>query len=64
MRLFEQTLQAEVDELHGNGVRIKVIGRREQLSTRLQKLVEDAERRTADNSSGMLNVAIILRWPG
>jgi undecaprenyl diphosphate synthase len=58
MRLFEQTLQAEVDELHRNGVRIKVIGRREQLSTRLQRLVEDAERRTADNSVGMLNVAI------
>jgi undecaprenyl diphosphate synthase len=58
MRLFEQTLQAEVDELHRNGVRIKVIGRREQLSTRLQRLVEDAEQRTADNSVGMLNVAI------
>ncbi len=36
MRLFEQTLQAEVDELHRNGVRIRVIGRREQLSSRLQ----------------------------
>jgi len=58
MRLFEQTLQAEVDELHSNGVRIKVIGRREQLSARLQKLVEDAERLTANNSTGMLNVAI------
>jgi len=58
MRLFEQTLQAEVDELHHNGVRIKVIGRREQLSARLQKLVEAAELRTADNSTGVLNVAI------
>ncbi|HVC39610.1 MAG TPA: polyprenyl diphosphate synthase [Candidatus Dormibacteraeota bacterium] len=58
MRLFEQTLQAEVDELHRNGVRIRVIGRREQLSTRLQKLVEEAERRTAQNQTGMLNVAI------
>ncbi|MGC1183885.1 MAG: polyprenyl diphosphate synthase [Candidatus Dormiibacterota bacterium] len=58
MRLFEQTLQAEVDELHSNGVRIKVIGRRQQLSTRLQKLVEDAERLTAKNSIGVLNVAI------
>jgi undecaprenyl diphosphate synthase len=58
MRLFEQTLQAEVDELHQNGVRIRVIGRREQLSPRLQKLVEEAELRTADNQTGMLNVAI------
>ncbi|HVB54794.1 MAG TPA: polyprenyl diphosphate synthase [Candidatus Acidoferrales bacterium] len=58
MRLFEQTLQAEVDELHQNGVRIRVIGRREQLSSRLQKLVEEAERRTAENLTGVLNVAI------
>lgn len=58
MRLFEQTLQAEVDELHQNGVRIRVIGRREQLSSRLQKLVEEAELRTANNHTGMLNVAI------
>jgi undecaprenyl diphosphate synthase len=58
MRLFEQTLQAEVDELHQNGVRISVIGRREQLSTRLQKLVEEAEERTAKNQTGVLNVAI------
>ncbi|HUY56693.1 MAG TPA: polyprenyl diphosphate synthase [Candidatus Micrarchaeaceae archaeon] len=58
MRLFEQTLQAEVDELHQNGVRIRVIGRREQLSARLQRLVEEAERRTAGNQTGLLNVAI------
>ncbi|HEY6538340.1 MAG TPA: polyprenyl diphosphate synthase [Candidatus Dormibacteraeota bacterium] len=58
MRLFEQTLQAEVDELHRNGVRIRVIGRREQLSSRLQQLVGDAELRTAENSTGVLNVAI------
>lgn len=58
MRLFEQTLQAEVDELHRNGVRIRVIGRREQLSSRLQSLVEEAEKRTADNTVGVLNVAI------
>lgn len=58
MRLFEQTLQAEVDELHRNGVRIRVIGRRHQLSARLQQLVEDAEQLTAANSTGELNVAI------
>ncbi|MFZ0994371.1 MAG: polyprenyl diphosphate synthase [Candidatus Dormiibacterota bacterium] len=58
MRLFEQTLQAEVDELHRNGVRIRVIGRRQQLSPRLQRLIEDAERLTADNQTGVLNVAI------
>jgi undecaprenyl diphosphate synthase len=58
MRLFEETLQAEVDELNGNGVRIRVIGRREQLSARLRKLVAEAEAATANNQNGMLSVAI------
>ncbi len=58
MRLFEQTLKAEVDELNRNGVRIRVIGRRAQLSERLQRLVAEAERTTAENRSGVLNVAI------
>ncbi len=58
MRLFEQTLQAEVDELHQNGVRIRVIGRRERLSARLCRLVEEAEARTRENTRGGLNVAI------
>ncbi|MGA2872584.1 MAG: polyprenyl diphosphate synthase [Candidatus Dormibacteria bacterium] len=58
MRLFEQTLQVEVAELQRNGVRIRVIGRREPLSPRLQRLVAEAERTTEDNQAGILNVAI------
>ncbi len=58
MRLFEQTLQKEVDELHQNGVRIRVIGRRERLSARLCRLVEEAEARTRENTRGALTVAI------
>ncbi len=58
MRLFEETLQEEVDELHQNGVRIRVIGRRAQLSVRLRRLVADAEALTQDNLKGQLTVAI------
>ena len=58
MRLFEETLQEEVDELHRNGVRIRVIGRRGQLSARLRRLVAEAETRTAENVRGQLTVAI------
>lgn len=58
MRLFEETLQAEVDELNRNGVRIRVIGRREQLSARLRKLVAEAEAVTANNQNGILSIAI------
>jgi len=58
MRLFEDTLQEEVDELHRNGVRIRVIGRRQQLSARLRNLVAEAELVTANNQKGQLSVAI------
>jgi len=58
MRLFEETLQDEVEELHRNGVRIRVIGRRAQLSARLCKLVDEAEAVTATNQNGILSVAI------
>lgn len=58
MRLFEETLQEEVDELHRNGVKIRVIGRRQQLSARLRNLVAEAESVTADNKKGQLSVAI------
>jgi undecaprenyl diphosphate synthase len=58
MRLFEDTLQDEVEELHRNGVRIRVIGRRAQLSARLCKLVDEAEAVTANNQNGILSVAI------
>ncbi len=58
MRLFEETLAREVDELHANGVRIRVIGRRQELSPSLTRLIDAAERRTAGNRTGMLCVAI------
>ncbi|MGH7640859.1 MAG: polyprenyl diphosphate synthase [Candidatus Dormibacteria bacterium] len=58
MRLFDQTLRAEVDELDRNGVRVRIIGRRAQLSKRLQRLVEESELRTAANQRSVLNVAI------
>jgi undecaprenyl diphosphate synthase len=58
MQLFGETIESEVDELHANGVQIRVIGDRTQLSERLQRKVADAERITAHNTSAILNVAI------
>ncbi len=58
MRLFEQTLREEVDELHENGVRVRVIGRRDQLPARLQRLVAQTEELTQHNQTAVLNVAI------
>ncbi|HVA20775.1 MAG TPA: polyprenyl diphosphate synthase [Candidatus Micrarchaeia archaeon] len=58
MRLFEETLAKEVDELHASGVQIRVIGRRQELADGLRGLIDDAERRTAANRTGVLCVAI------
>jgi len=58
MRLFEETIDSEIDELHANGVQVRVLGRREELSDRLRRKIDWAEGMTAHNSKGILNVAI------
>ena len=58
MQLFGETIESEVDELNANGVQIRVIGDRTQLSERLQRKVAEAELLTAHNTSAILNVAI------
>jgi len=58
MRLFVETIQREIDELHANGVQVRILGRRQELSPRLQQVVTDAEARTCGNSSAVLNIAI------
>jgi undecaprenyl diphosphate synthase len=58
MRLFEETIDSEIDELHENGVQVRVVGRREELSERLQRRIERAEAMTACNTTAVLNVAI------
>ncbi len=58
MRLFEETIDNEIDELHANGVQVRVIGRRAQLSKRLQEKIANAEQLTGHNTSAILNVAI------
>ena len=58
MRLFEETIDREIDELHANGVQVRVVGRRAELSERLQRKIERAETMTARNTTAVLNVAI------
>lgn len=54
MRRF---IRQDVAELHANGVRIKVIGLRQDLEPSLVKLLEDAEKLTCDNEGLTLQVA-------
>jgi len=58
MQLFGETIDSEVDELHGNGVQIRVIGDRSRLSARLLSKVQVAETTTSRNTEAILNVAI------
>ncbi|TMB47513.1 MAG: di-trans,poly-cis-decaprenylcistransferase [Chloroflexi bacterium] len=58
MRLFHETMQREIDEMHRRGVRIVVSGMRDGLSSRMRERIDEAERRTANNAKGVLNVCL------
>ena len=58
MKLLRKYLKTEIDELNENGVRLKVVGRRDRLSPSLMKAIEDAERRTALGDRLELRLAV------
>lgn len=58
MRLFQETLDQEVDELDAKGVQLRIIGDRSRLGPQLRDKVEQCEARTAHNRANVLNVAI------
>ena len=58
MRLFHETMQREIEEMHRRGVRIVVSGRRDGLSQRMRDRIEEAVARTARNKNGVLNVCL------
>jgi undecaprenyl diphosphate synthase len=58
MRLFHETMQREIDEMHRRGVRIVVSGRRDELSRKMRDRIDEAMERTARNTNGVLNVCL------
>lgn len=50
MSLFDTYLRNQVAQLIKQDIRLLVIGRRDRLSARMRKLIEDSERRTAGGS--------------
>jgi undecaprenyl diphosphate synthase len=58
MGLFVEALDREIDELHGNGVRLRFIGERGNFPVRLQTRMLAAEERTAGNASLQLQIAV------
>lgn len=57
MRILEEVIDREVENLHKNGVKLLHIGRLEGISQRLQRAMRDAIELTKDNDRLILNVA-------
>jgi len=57
MQLFVSALQQEVERLHKNGIRFRVIGDIARFEPRLVELIDDAQRLTAGNRGLTLTVA-------
>ena len=64
MELFVESMEKEVDELHGNGIRLRFIGDLAALKPHLRESIAAAEARTAGNARMTLFVAISYggRW--
>lgn len=62
MRLLRIYLRAETAEMHGNNVRLKVIGSRKELAPDIIKLIENSENLTKDNTG--LTLIIALNYGG
>lgn len=57
MELFVLALEREVEKLHENGVRLRIVGDLERFGPRLNKLIAEGEKLTCGNTRLALNVA-------
>jgi undecaprenyl diphosphate synthase len=64
MELFVESIEGEVEELHGNGIRVRFIGDLAALKRRARQSIAAAEARTAANTRMALYVAMSYggRW--
>jgi undecaprenyl diphosphate synthase len=64
MQLFVTNLETQVAALHQANIRLRIIGNRDHLGQRLQKLISEAEALTAQNTALTLTVAMNYggRW--
>ena len=58
MNLFLQSLKKQVKRLHGNNIRLRVIGKRDRFSVDIQSSIAEAEALTADNTGLLLSIAV------
>lgn len=58
MGLLRHFLKSEIDELHREGVRLRILGNYQALQPDLVKLIENAVGRTATNTGPILAIAL------
>ncbi len=58
MGLLRFYLRNKVDELHKEGVRLRIIGDRKRLDGDIVQLIDDVENRTAENTRLVLTIAL------
>lgn len=58
MKLFSEYLDSEIDELHKKNVRIRFIGKVDELAVELQNKIEKAQIHTAKNTGLIFNLAV------
>jgi undecaprenyl diphosphate synthase len=57
MKLFKSALENEVEKLHANGVRVRVVGDTQRFDPKIRELIERGERLTAQNQRLTLTIA-------
>ncbi|WP_395672641.1 polyprenyl diphosphate synthase [Phenylobacterium sp.] len=57
MALPKRYFESDIERLEREGVRVRVVGRREGLSPELVRIIENAQARTAHNDRFFLNIA-------
>ena len=57
MQLFQGALDNEVEKLHANGVRLRVVGDTERFDAKIRRSVQQAEKLTAGNGELTLTIA-------
>jgi undecaprenyl diphosphate synthase len=57
MQLFQMALTSEVEKLHRNGVRLKVVGDTRRFDANIRRAIEQSERLTAGNRGLTLTIA-------
>jgi len=58
MRLLKKMLVEETNILHKKGIKIKVLGLKTKLDKQILKMIDEAEKLTADNKNGVVNLCL------